>query len=200
MSKYSKKQRDQRDRNVENYGLWNLVNPEDLTSEQIAFLSQCMTENLEHARHVENERLTFNSIFLALIAGALAFANAFSSAVAFGLYTALTMAGFLSIVLTTRWNNAFDRHLFYAQKCYTMIHSSLFGSGNAEETRLIPEAVPGLGTLPMYCFKIHKPIARCSMENMLFKVRTNKLYISFYLLIQLLLIACTVSAFVKVVG
>ncbi len=74
-----------------------------------------MTENLEHARHVENERLTFNSIFLALAAGALAFAGAFNSFVAFCIYFSLTMAGFLSMILTARWNNAFNRHLYYAR-------------------------------------------------------------------------------------
>ena len=35
------------------------------------FLSTMICQNLDHARHVENERLSFNSIFLAAMAGFL---------------------------------------------------------------------------------------------------------------------------------
>ena len=38
------------------------------------FLSTMICQNLDHARHVENERLSFNSIFLAAMAGFVAIA------------------------------------------------------------------------------------------------------------------------------
>ena len=55
--------------------LWVRLKGKPLSEEQISFLQNCMNENLNHARHVENERLTFNSILLALIAGVLAIAS-----------------------------------------------------------------------------------------------------------------------------
>ena len=56
-------------------GLWSShnLNEESLTDTQIDFLMSCFEQNLEHARHVENERLTFNSIYMALVGGVLAF-------------------------------------------------------------------------------------------------------------------------------
>ena len=44
----------------------------DRRAEQIAYLQHCVSENLNHARHVENERLTFTSIYIAMVIGAVA--------------------------------------------------------------------------------------------------------------------------------
>ena len=66
--RYKEKQKKLDDYTFE-HSLWKRFEGKDLDENQVSFLSQCMTENLEHARHVENERLTFNSIFLALVAG-----------------------------------------------------------------------------------------------------------------------------------
>ena len=41
--------------------------PQDLD-----YIKTCFSENLSHARHVENERLTFTSIYIAMVIGAVA--------------------------------------------------------------------------------------------------------------------------------
>ncbi len=84
------------------HSLWKRYEGRELTEEQAEFITACMSENLEHARHVENERLTFNSIFLALVAGAMALSGSLNAVMTFAMYLFLTIAGFLSIVLTAR--------------------------------------------------------------------------------------------------
>lgn len=180
------------------HSLWKRLEGKELTENQFNFVSQCMTENLEHARHVENERLTFNSIFLALAAGALAFAGAFNSFIAFCIYFSLTMAGFLSMILTARWNNAFNRHLYYAQQCYKLLHTNLFGDGGElTDTNSHPEAIKGLKEIPLYSFRIHKPVAYTKLGELMYRPRTKNLYIAFYWIIQFLLIGCTLLELFK---
>lgn len=183
------------------HSLWKRFEGKKLNENQCNFLSQCMTENLEHARHVENERLTFNSIFLALVAGAFAFGTALPPLISFGMYFFLTIAGFLSIILTTRWNNAFDRHIFYAQKCYKLLHINLFGDvEESSENWETSESIDYLNEIPMYCFKIRSPIAHTRLGDLLYKPRTRQLYITFYWIVQILLIACTILELVRLLG
>ena len=72
--------------------------------------------NLEHARHVENERLSLNSIFSAIVAGVLAFTldgdNAF---VGFISMTFLGLLCVLSMLLNKRWTDVFAAHTRVAQ-------------------------------------------------------------------------------------
>ena len=72
--------------------------------------------NLEHARHVENERLSLNSIFSAIVAGVLAFTldgdNAF---VGFISMTFLGLLCMLSMLLNKRWTDVFAAHTRVAQ-------------------------------------------------------------------------------------
>ena len=110
----------------------------------------------------------------------------------------MTIAGFLSMVLTTRWNNAFDRHLFYAQKCYKLLHINLFGKVEAEdEDWETPESIEFLNEMPMYCFRINRPIAYTRLGELMYKPRTRQLYMLFYWIIQVLLIACTIMELLK---
>ena len=37
----------------------------DVQEKKIEYLQHCVSENLNHARHVENERLSFTSIYTA---------------------------------------------------------------------------------------------------------------------------------------
>ena len=178
--------------------LWKRLEGQELTPEQIAFLQNCMDENLNHARHVDNERLTFNSILLALIAGALAFAGSMPSKVSLFLYIAITMAGFLSMLLTERWNNAFARHIYYAQQCYKLIHKNLFGDREKKPEENV-ESIAGLNDLPLYSFRIHSPIAYSPFGKFMYKWRTRTLYDAFYWMIQIFLIACTLTALVDVI-
>lgn len=194
------KSKESLDRHTFDYSLWKRFEGQSLDERQTEFITQCMCQNLEHARHLENERLTFNSIFLALVAGAMAFAGTLNPAVTFGIYLFLTVAGFLSMVLTARWNNAFSRHIFYAQKCYNLLHINLFGATDepAEDWKT-QESIDGLNEIPMYCFKVHRPISHVRPGEILYKPRTRHLYTAFYWIIQLLLILCTLLELVKII-
>ena len=191
-----KREKAEMNRLTDENSLWARLKGEPLTEAQIAFLQNCMDENLNHARHVENERLTFNSILLALIAGVLAIASSLPQRISFFLYLAITMAGFLSMLLTVRWNNAFSRHLFYAQQCYMLIHKHLFGDRPGDEKSEGDrwESIDGLNDIPMYCFKINSPIAYTPIGKRLYSIRTRVLYNSFYIMIQIFLITCTVAS------
>ena len=190
-----------RDELTYEHSLWKRIKDQELTDAQIGFLQNCMIENLNHARHAENERLTFNSIFLALVAGALVFASSFPAHIAFFIYLAITMAGFLSMLLTARWNNTFQRHVYYAQQCYKLVHRDLFGDAPGDECSKNDrwESIDGLDDIPMYCFKIYSPIAYTPLGKNLFKIRTKVLYNTFYWTIQIILISCTVLTFIKII-
>lgn len=188
-----------RDKLTYEHSLWKRFEGKTLNSEQVGFLTEMMKENLNHARHVENERLTFNSIFLALVAGSLAFSDSFESEIALFLYIAMTFAGFLSMLLTSRWNNAFSRHIYFAQQCYKLIHKNMFGDAEGDECSKNDhwESIDGLDDIPMYCFKITSPIAYTRLGKSLFKIRTKVLYNSFYWLIQIILISCVIMKFTE---
>ena len=47
----------------------------EIRTQKIDFLKTVFSENLSHARHIEMERMTFNSIYTVLIAGIFAFVN-----------------------------------------------------------------------------------------------------------------------------
>ena len=132
-----------------------------LDQDQIAFLQACMEQNLEHARHVENERLTFNSIFMALVAGVLAFVYSIESRFEFFavMVTLLLMiVGFIAMQLTRRWDNTFDRHIHFAKGCYRLIHEHMFPPLEGWEGTLDEnERLEGLAELPAYCFRPKHP-------------------------------------------
>ncbi len=128
-------------------GLWSShnLNEESLTDTQIDFLMSCFEQNLEHARHVENERLTFNSIYMALVGGVLAFV--YSTEVKYvmfsvGVTVLLIITGFIAMLLTKRWDNTFDRHIEYAKGCYRLVHESLFPDDGGRQLCLqnLPDA------------------------------------------------------------
>lgn len=95
----------------------------------IDYLKHCVSENLSHARHVENERLTFTSIYIAMVIGAVA--------VVFGLennYVAaivsvlLTIFGLMAAQLNARWQGVFDDHMKKAAEYDNRWHK-LIGEG-----------------------------------------------------------------------
>lgn len=124
--------------------MWELNYTGDFDPSQEDFLATCMQENLNHARHIENERMSLLVGISAMVAGVLAVGGSLLS-------TALESAGehntlvfFLEILtvvlifmvimavvvlakrLNTRWNTGFDRHLYYAKSAYYMLHRSNF--------------------------------------------------------------------------
>ena len=85
---------------------------------KIAYLQHCVSENLNHARHVENERLTFTSIYTAIVVGSVAVLFGLESGgVAFIVSLLLTGFGLIALLLNGRWQEVFDKHVAKAAAC-----------------------------------------------------------------------------------
>ena len=96
------------------------------------FTAMIMEQNLEHARHVENERIEFHTVFIAFYLGVLAWIFSDGTLGYESWLTIFVEAGliFFSLIawtLNERWSNAFDRHMTYAKGCYYLLHRSVFG-------------------------------------------------------------------------
>lgn len=84
-----------------------------------AFLLECMKENLAHARHVEDERMMFNSLFAALVGGTLAVISQLNNTAVIGIMIGLLMLlNILCFFLTKRWNIVFKSHYALAKSIY----------------------------------------------------------------------------------
>lgn len=98
--------------------------PAELLSE--SYLLQMMSENLNQARHAENERMMFVTLFAALVGGVLAIIsemdNPFFASVTIILLAVLNV---ICHILTQRWNNVFKAHWHAAQQigCYLADYS-----------------------------------------------------------------------------
>ena len=169
----------------------------DLSDDQIAFLSTCMEENLEHARHVENERLTFNSIFMALVAGVLAFVYSIDTdyrIFAISVILLLIVVGFIAMQLTKRWDNTFDRHIHFAKGCCRLLHEHMFPPLEGFEGTLDEnEKIEGLEEMSAYCFRPMNPIPDRKINH----IRTRKLFSAFYWLIEAVLLISLVYFIVE---
>ncbi len=180
--------------------LWtrkNYYGNRKLSSEQREFLTTCMVENLNHARHVENERITFNSIYMAVVAGSLAFIFSMQhSWLPAILSLALIVLGLVAMLLTRRWNNTFKRHLTFAKMNYLMLHEDLFPEAADEdydnkdlEDLDEREMIPGLNELPAYCFSPRDPETKSEIGHWIMKnLRTQLLFDLFYGLIEVVLL------------
>lgn len=73
-----------------------------------AFLQQCMDQNLEHARHVENERLAFTGIYITITTAYLSFGILKETPVLHAIIlTFLTFIGVIAFFLNLRWQAVF---------------------------------------------------------------------------------------------
>lgn len=109
----------------------------NMNEEKALFVARCMSENLSHARHVENERITFNSVFMAMTAGAMAFAATTDNHVTVGgLIIGMIISCFIAWTLTVRWSNSFERHLHYAKECYIILYKYYFRPYNKRRKKL----------------------------------------------------------------
>ena len=82
-----------------------------------AFISENISENLNHARHVETEIHTFTGIYMAVVAGVLAFDFTGRHGVAFGVlvHMIILVGGFLAVLLLNRWYTGFDTFMASAE-------------------------------------------------------------------------------------
>ncbi|MEA5040433.1 MAG: hypothetical protein VB086_11430 [Clostridiaceae bacterium] len=86
------------------------------------FLMACFQENLSHARHVENERITFFSLYLVGVGMILGVAMDNSQPVVSILMTLLLLGmSVISTVLLKRWNQVFEGHRQTARRLCTLL-------------------------------------------------------------------------------
>lgn len=99
-----------------------LDNDNNESEKHFQFLMDCMNENLEHARHVEGERMNFIQIHLILVGGVLAIlaSRALDEKNPLVLFTLIivTFLGICVALLVDRWNKVFKAHLLCAMNCY----------------------------------------------------------------------------------
>ena len=79
--------------------------------------------NVEHARHVENERLSFNSIHIAVVAGFFALAFDFEKPLlTLFLIGILLIISVIGLLFTKRWSDVFDGHYQKAQEIAMVLY------------------------------------------------------------------------------
>lgn len=111
----------------------------EIRIQKIDFLKTVFSENLSHARHIEMERMTFNSIYTVLIAGIFAFVNTSDKSCVndcilnylvlfFGFIT-----GFILFCISIRWKDVYNRHLFYAKVSYIYLKDMIFSDEKTVE-------------------------------------------------------------------
>ena len=134
----------------------------EIRTQKIDFLKTVFSENLSHARHIEIERLTFNSIYTVLIAGIFAFVNANSKACIVNeliLFSGF-VTGFILFCISIRWKDVYNRQLFYAKVSYVYLSNMIFPEGKflginefdkylKEESKLFNNEK----IFSLYCFK-----------------------------------------------
>ena len=101
------------------------------------FLQGCMTENLNHARHIETEIHTFTGIYMAVVAGVLAFnfTGREGAHFAVAVYLVMIMGGILAMMLLRRWYGAFDTHMNYAERAYYLLEGLALGVLSLEDVK-----------------------------------------------------------------
>ena len=94
---------------IQNYN----INEDDFR----AFIDQNITENLNHARHVETEIHTFTGIYMAVVAGVLAFNFTGREGSSFSVIVHIILlgGGLLAMFLLNRWYTAFDVFMAHAE-------------------------------------------------------------------------------------
>lgn len=168
----------------------------ELDPSQEDFLYKMMTQNLEHARHIENERLAFNSIHSVFVAGILTFIatnDGWSCCKQIWILVMLIGMCGVALLLTRRWNYVFKRHIFYATKCYILLHKSVFpirgNNDHVDDAEPMPgeECLASLPEAPAYCFHQKKESLSCSLSEIKKSV-TGVLFLVFDSLIFFLII------------
>lgn len=100
-------------------------NIDNIVDRRVDFLIKCMEQNIEHTRHVENERMNFIQIHLVLVGGILAFLSGSAlerkSCVVLFILVAVTILGVFVKILVHRWNQVYASHRTCAIYCYTRI-------------------------------------------------------------------------------
>ena len=175
------------------------------------YLKHCVSENLGHARHVENERLTFTSIYIATVIGAVAVIFGLDDRrIAVIVSAVLALFGLMAMLLNMRWQGVFDDHMHMAEQCQRQWHQMITGKNPSETLplgycygdyqattgvgnglrRLIGDSVSALNDHRNGQQKPAKPARKGGFLKEL--CRTRRLFALLYLLVFLALVALTV--------
>lgn len=150
----------------------------DRQADVINYLQHCVSENLNHARHVENERLTFTSIYIAMVIGAVAVVFGLENNIIAAIVSALLAAfGFVAAQLNDRWQGVFDDHMKKAAQCDDRWH------------KMIGEGCSG------YLFGNYSP----GRDHKIHEGRTRKIFRRLYWVTFGVLLALTVYLIVKAI-
>ena len=105
------------------------------TEELESFIEQNISENLNHARHVETEIHTFTGIYMAVVAGVLAFnfTGKDSSSFSVIVHFILLGGGLLAMFLLNRWYTAFDVFMAHAEGLSFIKENMILGKITSEE-------------------------------------------------------------------
>lgn len=95
--------------------------------DQINIMISIIEQNLLHARHAETQRLTFNSIYMAIIGAGFTFIfEKNNECISIVLIIFLMGLGIVTRSLTPKWNNVFERHYEEARKGYDNLQKEYF--------------------------------------------------------------------------
>lgn len=101
-------------------------------------LIKLMIVNVEHARHVENERLNFAYIYIAAIIGFFTFIFD-SKTIVNTIFSSLFLIalGFIGFLLTKRWSDVFDGHMNKAKEIALLIYGDKDTNENKKDVSLL---------------------------------------------------------------
>ncbi|MFR7760859.1 MAG: hypothetical protein ACLU1X_07825 [Peptoniphilus grossensis] len=181
----------------------------EIRAQKIDFLKTIFAENLSHARHIEMERMTFNSIYTVLIAGIFAFVNSNAESaivneliLLFGFFT-----GFILYCISIRWKDVYNRHLLYAKVSYIYLNDMLFPDLFPDEKTVEMEGCSKYinkefelfdneKVFSLYCFKpahITEVVPECKYKIYL------KTY-QYFLILDIIIEVMILIAFVHITG
>lgn len=177
----------------------------EIRAQKIDFLKTIFAENLSHARHIEMERMTFNSIYTVLITGIFAFVNSNTKStivneliLLFGFFT-----GFILFCVSIRWKDVYNRHLLYAKVSYIYLNDMLFPDEKTVEmegcSKYINkefELFDNEKVFSLYCFKpahITEVVPECK----------HKIYLKtyqYFLILDIIIEVMILIAFMHITG
>lgn len=160
----------------------------DMDEKQAAFVMNFINQNLMHARHVENERLTFNSIYMAMIGGILAFSFSIDiPLLSIFLIITLLVLGRIAVALTQRWDYVFDAHINAAERGYKIIED-YYLKGDLQDAEEVYNQSKDDTVIPIYPFRVKLPETGSPLYEPFTNKRTRELFMLFYRLISLVLV------------
>lgn len=177
----------------------------EIRTQKIDFLKTVFSENLSHARHIEMERMTFNSIYTVLIAGIFAFINSNAKSAILNeliLFSGF-FTGFILFCVSIRWKDVYNRHLLYAKVSYIYLKDMLFPDEKTVEmegcSKYLNEEFKLFDNeriFSLYCFKP----AHITEVGLIHKYKIHFKTYQYFLILDILIEVMILIAFVHITG